>query len=80
MKTVIDHLIDSKQDSFLVTCMYCNSTLDDRNSEFIENFHYKSITCPECGKIHRHPVDFLGDGNDPWNQDVLRIARKNIEN
>jgi NAD-dependent SIR2 family protein deacetylase len=70
-------LIDSKELSFLTTCIYCGTKLEKRDSEFVEiHRHYKTIKCIKCGKVHRHRVNFLGSGHDKWNEELLKMAKR----
>ncbi|MFP4112533.1 MAG: hypothetical protein ACLFPQ_05215 [Candidatus Woesearchaeota archaeon] len=70
---MLEHMIKSRDNSSIMTCYYCNSDLSERESEWVEGFHYKTIRC-RCGKVHRHTVDFLGSGHDTWNE--LYITKK----
>lgn len=49
-------------------CPYCKRKVNgDRwKSEFFNDTHYKVISCRNCSRELRIPVDFLGDGNDSW--------------
>ena len=75
---VLHHLIKSDDITFLGKCIYCGTALEERSSEFLGKLHYKTTQCSnkKCGKIHRHAVDFLGSGNDSWNNQMKQMMKK----
>jgi hypothetical protein len=59
-------------------CCYCGSEISQKpwESEFLADFHYKSITCNSCHKKITTKVNFLGSGHDSW--DNTKVWTKQV--
>jgi len=66
-------------DHLKIQCYHCGEFFhNDRwKSEFIEDYHYKSIQC-RCGKKLTMKVDFMGSGHDKWDVTFRKTALENL--
>jgi len=60
-----DHLI--KEENLSQECGYCHAPVSGWKSTHDKDVHYKTTTC-SCGKEARLKVDFIGNGDDEWNE------------
>jgi uncharacterized protein with PIN domain len=55
-------------------CIYCNQLLGKRfSSRFVEEKHYKTCSCENCGKRNWTQVDFFGSGHDSFLEQKIEI-------